>query len=309
MPLNTVRAVALWPLLFACSSRPVQFVPDGGALELEEEDAQDSGLSADGSVEFPEDDIGAFCNDRKCNGLEDCASCPEDCGSCTACGDGMCGDGEACETCAPDCGLCPACPDGTCAPYEDCESCSVDCGLCSLCGDGYCEGAEDCVSCTPDCGACAGCGDFRCDFAVENCTLCPDDCGTCATCGTGGCAPPENCFSCDLDCGVCSVCGNGSCEADEFETCINCSEDCGPCPVYDCPQMVDCAIECFAVAFPPELTCVTNCVSQGCADAQSAAQNFIDCAILAAFSGCGEDFMCILDACDAEYTACLAGYC
>ncbi|MEK6606721.1 MAG: hypothetical protein AABZ30_03585 [Myxococcota bacterium] len=309
--------------LAACSGRAVSYYPDGyydrqdaGAAEGGSGD-RDAGPASDGPMLFPDGAMGDFCGDGACNGLEACETCPDDCGICTPCGDGACdaAASEDCASCAPDCGLCPTCPNGACDAGEDCESCSLDCGLCELCGDGYCTASEDCISCTPDCGGCPGCGDGGCNGATENCTLCPDDCGECASCGMGGCGSDETCFSCNLDCGVCAVCGNGSCEDDEFETCVNCPSDCGVCPVYDCLEMMMCVFGCGFDQI--DLSCFNLCMAQGCADAQSAANNFLECAIDSVFSGqCdggggpgGGDFGCIQKACQAEFTTCLAGFC
>jgi len=52
------------------------------------------------------------------SGIEDCAWCPEDCGTCApACGDGACSGDEDCATCPADCGACPPSCEGE---PEDC---------------------------------------------------------------------------------------------------------------------------------------------------------------------------------------------
>jgi hypothetical protein len=49
------------------------------------------------------------CGDKKCNGTEDCKTCPQDCGECApVCGDGQCNGKENCQTCPGDCGSCPS---------------------------------------------------------------------------------------------------------------------------------------------------------------------------------------------------------
>lgn len=79
------------------------------------------------------------CGDAVCSGVEDCASCPEDC---------------PCED--------PVCGDGTCdAPAETCSTCADDCGACASCGDGTCDATEDCASCFQDCGVCACAPDLK----------------------------------------------------------------------------------------------------------------------------------------------------
>jgi len=48
------------------------------------------------------------CPDGKCNGKENCHTCPQDCGKCPPkCGDGQCNGKETCLTCPQDCGKCP----------------------------------------------------------------------------------------------------------------------------------------------------------------------------------------------------------
>jgi len=49
----------------------------------------------------------ASCGDGACNGGEDCANCPGDCGACPpSCGDAACNGGEDCASCPGDCGAC-----------------------------------------------------------------------------------------------------------------------------------------------------------------------------------------------------------
>ena len=77
--------------------------------------------------------IPVVCPDDICHPtMEDCESCPEDCGPCSVCPDGECTEGyEDCESCRADCGICVVCSDHICVPgYEDCESCPEDCGVC-----------------------------------------------------------------------------------------------------------------------------------------------------------------------------------
>ena len=107
---------------------------------------------------------GPGCGDGRCQGAENCATCPADCGECPAeCGDELCVAGENCDTCPEDCGLCAVCGQDGCQPDETCASCPEDCGPCPWCGDEACTGAEDCLSCPDDCGECvAVCGDGVC---------------------------------------------------------------------------------------------------------------------------------------------------
>ena len=61
------------------------------------------------------------CGDGVCGGLEYCAVCPVDCGSCEPkCGDGFCNAGETCEACEEDCGACADfCGDQSCSSQEN----------------------------------------------------------------------------------------------------------------------------------------------------------------------------------------------
>ncbi len=230
----------------SCGSCPEGMVCNQGWCELEI-------TCGNGTCDPLEDcqtcpcDCGPCCGNGTCQPLlnEDCQSCPQDCGPC--CGDAVCEPthGEDCTVCPQDCGDC--CGNGTCQPLlsEDCQSCPQDCGEC--CGDGACEPShgEDCVVCPQDCGAC--CGDGLCDAGKgEGCDSCPEDCGAC--CGDGECRPDhgEHCANCEQDCGEC--CGNAVCDALFGEDCMACPDDCGSCcgdgtcdPLMDedcasCPQ-------------------------------------------------------------------------
>ncbi len=125
-----------------------------------------------------------YCRDDVCNGAEDCASCPEDCGSCEpVCGDEVCEGAEDCAGCAVDCGDCggPHCADGACDGGESCATCEADCGACPppVCGDDICNNGETCATCD-DCGDCATCDDTC------------NGCGTTSGCGTScGACPPN----------------------------------------------------------------------------------------------------------------------
>lgn len=66
---------------------------------------------------------GPACPNNKCEGGENCANCPNDCGSC--CGNGKCDNGESCGSCAKDCGSC--CGNGACDNGENCGNCAKDC--------------------------------------------------------------------------------------------------------------------------------------------------------------------------------------
>ncbi|MEZ4270518.1 MAG: right-handed parallel beta-helix repeat-containing protein [Myxococcota bacterium] len=90
-----------------------------------------------GAFEYSVQDAGgkSFCGDATCSNdsLEDCTSCPDDCGACPTstpfCGDATCDPDETCESCPHDCNVCPeqcinidGCTDGDkCCP-EGCDA-------------------------------------------------------------------------------------------------------------------------------------------------------------------------------------------
>jgi hypothetical protein len=223
------------------------------------------------------------------------------------CGNGTCDPGENCDNCSEDCGLCPSCGDGKCeaSSGETCESCPQDCGVCATCGDGYCNGNETCETCAPDCGVCKSCGDGTCSPPEEDCFTCPEDCGKCAGCGDGTCTPPETCASCPMDCGVCAVCGNGVCEK-PYETCVNCPADCGACTPISCLEELGCAEKCL---MPLNVTCVADCVAEGCAQAGYLVNQVIDCFIMNAGACGGLNISCLTQKCQSSIAACIGNHC
>jgi hypothetical protein len=199
------------------------------------------------------DDACAICGNAFCEVVEDCSSCPIDCGGCDACGNATCdlAQGEACGNCPDDCDACEGCGDETCGPNEDCFSCAADCSACApSCGDGICNGAEDCVICVADCGACApSCGDGSCNRA-ESCASCPGDCGACGpVCGDDTCNGTETCLSCATDC------GNVTC-TNAFGEPV-CAGDIGyrQCPMY--PEGVQ---QCTCSASGTWVSCQAGCL-------------------------------------------------
>lgn len=226
------------------------------------------------------------------------------------CGDGVCAATESCSTCSVDCGLCKTCGDHACNAGETCSSCPEDCGTCTTCGDGLCNGDETCESCAPDCGTCPGCGDGKCQSPKEDCFSCPLDCGKCKGCGDGLCNAPETCASCASDCGVCAVCGNAKCEG-PYETCINCSQDCGTCDTIGCFAMLTCALKCIDLSTQPpgvSVTCVADCVSEGCPSAQFFFDQAFNC-FLQNITSCGLDINCLETQCDSQVAACIGSKC
>jgi hypothetical protein len=111
------------------------------------------------------------------------------------------------------------------------------------------------------------------------------------------------------DCGVCSVCPNGKCE--DYETCSNCPQDCGQCQPIGCIQIVMCSVGCIDMGqFPPQfsMTCVANCVAQGCADVQYFVDQVLNCMVFA-LPVCGTDVGCLQTQCAAQFAACANATC
>lgn len=204
-----------------------------------------------------------------------------------------------------------SCGDGVCGAGETCTNCPQDCSVCATCGDGFCRDGETCESCAPDCGKCASCGNGKCEPPNETCFTCPEDCGACKGCGDGLCRAPETCASCPHDCGVCAVCGNHKCEG-PYETCTNCHQDCGDCPPVGCFQMLGCAQKCIDFSTRPpnvKVSCVADCVAQGCPSAQFFFDQAFNC-FLQHFGECrGGDFGCLQKKCDSEVAACIGSKC
>jgi hypothetical protein len=234
---------------------------------------------------------GAECGDLICQPVEDCASCPQDCGACGGIGDCCeaqegpgCGDSslQAC-VCAQDSFCCEFVWDSVCVDEVNDFGCGDCTGTGPSCGDGACVAGEDCIFCPADCGECPG-GD------------CCNPHGT-AGCGDGGvqdCVCAEDAWCCDVEwdvtcvlevvsfqCGTCEggtvpVCGDGMCKAGE--TCETCPADCGPCgstgaccEVHestgcDKPMVQGCVCQqdayCCQVAW--DETCVAEVVDLGC---------------------------------------------
>lgn len=114
---------------------------------------------------------------------------------------------------------------------------------------------------------------------------------------------------------MCSVCGNGKCEESEFETCTNCPKDCGECTLKNCFQIVTCALGCVQLdKDPPEfsVSCVANCVAQGCPDVQFFVDQALTCAFLNLdeIANCnGSILECAQQSCGPEMNACLGATC
>ena len=108
--------------------------------------------ASDGSDDIESDRLEVLensgCWDGTCDASagENCATCPDDCGSC--CGNSVC-DSNECVTCPGDCTNCPLpCGDGTCDDTigETCYTCEADCDVCPSpeCGDGNLDAGEAC---------------------------------------------------------------------------------------------------------------------------------------------------------------------
>ncbi|MFW5878736.1 MAG: Kelch repeat-containing protein, partial [Myxococcota bacterium] len=199
------------------------------------------------------DGCGGYCGacevGEVCNTSGQCVATPENCG------DGTCDADEDCATCPDDCGTC--CGDGTCDPAqnEDCWTCPADCGSC--CGDGACNPSHDetCLSCPADCGCPAG---STCDPETETCVCAPDCDGR--ECGDDGCE--GSCGSCDegYTCSDSGLCVEEGCQPDcEGRECGDdgCGSTCGSCDEgYTCNASGQCVEE----------SCQPDCTDRECGD-------------------------------------------
>jgi hypothetical protein len=74
---------------------------------------------------------------------------------------------------------------------------------------------------------------------------------------------------------------------------------------------VECSLKCVDfMAQPPQFdfACVTDCVSQGCADARFFVNQVLSCAA-ANFGTCGTNVSCIQMTCSTQVSACLGATC
>jgi hypothetical protein len=188
------------------------------------------------------------CGDAACDGDEDCASCPDDCGPCAACpgagGDCLtdngtpgCDDVPCCEAvCSTDPFCCEAAWDQLCADAAQ--------GLCApppVCGDATCSGDEDCASCPDDCGPCAACPGAGGDCLADN--------------GTPGCDDVPCCEAvCSTDPFCCEAAWDSQCASEAMTTC-------GEPP--GCEPSCDDGNPCTADLCDPELSACVHLPSSG----------------------------------------------
>ena len=254
----------------------------------------------------------------KCVAGETCENCPVDCGKCSTCGDGVCNasQGETCFSCPVDCGLCPTCGNGVCDPTRPARAAPRTAASAPVAATASAPRREDCASCPEDCGVCAKCGDGVCTAPLENCYTCPADCGVCMGCGDGLCNDNKTCASCQQDCGLCSVCGDGKCQTGE--TCVNCEVDCGPCPTNEtCLEVITCVLGNIGLGgggLPSfNLVAISDCIAEGCANAQFFANQVVTCAednAIACIGGGGGGILdCLMTKCSSQFAACLGSDC
>lgn len=168
-----------------------------------------------------------YCGDTFCwpgggGYVEDCSSCPQDCGGPCAgwddCGSiGSCLDGsDVHRICSPFCGADPS----ICYDTPDCAE--NDCN--ALGGNGYCAGlGADCGFDPP-----LGCEQAVCGGGGN----CYSECSSCPappTCPDATCQAGETCSNCPADCGSCPVSGCPNNFCDNGENCSTCPQDCGDC--------------------------------------------------------------------------------
>jgi len=178
------------------------------------------------------------CGDNKCSHpLEDCGSCPQDCGKCTGCqisSSAGC-PGCACTSCV--CQLDPAC----CTQQWDkycVQTCKSQCGGCPASDSGPTPadvGSPAVDQYMGDLGT-VSCGDNKCSSPAEDCGSCPQDCGKCTGCevkAAPGC-PGCKCEKC--------VCANdpACCTNTWDQFCVQeCKNNCSGCGLTDAGVLSD----------------------------------------------------------------------
>ena len=246
---------------------------------------------------------GDGCGDGDCGVDEDCAICPEDCGSCGA-GDCCqeqdgpgCGDVaiQAC-VCAKDSYCCDTKWDGICVE----EVVDFSCGTCEGAA-GYCPGYDGGNSCCKTDNPCDWNDDGFCD-CDSTCTWDSVDCGGGAQCGDGQCEGDENCGNCAEDCGNCG--GGGDC----------CEEQDGPGCGDAGIQACVCAEDAYCCNTKWDGICVTEVEEFDCGNCGGASENCpgytgqSDCCKISDPCGWAEDDLCDCDGtCDWDASDCGGG--
>jgi len=225
-------------------------------------------------VAFCTDLLGCTCGDGACEGLEDCESCPADCG-CAA--DALCLSGSCCT---------PDCADKTCGG----DGCGGACGTCTgdqdACVDGLCACQPACagLECGPD-GCGGSCG--PCDDGIS----CTED-----ACDDGLCVAPIGLYFCLI---------NGDCVPSGAENLDDPCEKCKPALDQEAWTPREDGVPCGVTATCWQGACcngAANCVGQDCGDD--------GCGWVC--GACGPNEVCDdagLCACDAGSTACDGACC
>ena len=196
--------------------------------------ANQADLNANGIWDICENE--GNCWDWKIDPGEDCASCPQDVGQCTAfCWNGIKEEAENCKNCPADMPTCPSlCWNSKTDTWEECDlwpsnwnwECTIACTRYKTpnCWNGKIDAWETCVTCPMDVWdiciqpGITSCWDWKIDPG-ENCDNCPQDVGECsATCPNGIREEWENCLNCPKDMPYCpSLCWNE--QIDKWEDC------------------------------------------------------------------------------------------
>ena len=211
---------------------------------------------------------GLGCGDTKCEGGEDCLTCPEDCGECS--GEGCCEPHAtaACEdaeiaacVCNEDAYCCQVEWDATCVDEVELFACG-DCGGVVVppeCGNNKCEQGEKCSTCPDDCGECPGAGDCcepgetpGCDNpSIQSC-VCQQDDYCCKTKWDQACVDGVEGYDCGVCDGVCEPdCAGKECGGD------GCGGNCGQCAENQ---------SCVNGKCKDSGSCQPNCAGKQCGD-------------------------------------------
>jgi hypothetical protein len=195
--------------------------------------------------------LSEFCGDNACNALENCTTCPEDCGVCSNGTFTGCKPAWNCTNwgpCQPDGILARSCTDmNLCGDNRSMPNTNQSCNYTGNCTDAIKSGIEEGIDCGGPCEPCPSCNDSKqnqnesgidCGGPCQRCTSCIDrvknqnesdiDCG-------GNCQPCEGNKSCSVnkDCASLSCrylkCQSATCN-DEIKNQGEGGIDCGgPC--------------------------------------------------------------------------------
>jgi hypothetical protein len=83
-----------------------------------------------------------------------------------------------------------------------------------------------------------------------------------------------------------------------------------------CLEVVGCAVKCIDLQMNPpgfSVTCVANCVAQGCSDVQFFVDQVLNCVVAhlpeCIGGGGGGGIGCFMDKCQSQFAACIGANC